>query len=79
MHFPFKENWRWLTNANNSGSSWSQAKGHMFGSRNLGNSTDEIRAAVNICKAIEEHFQIHVNRQPESNWTWLSKLDTWDA
>jgi hypothetical protein len=51
----------------------------MFGSRNLGNSTDEIRAAVKICHAIEEHFQIHVNRQPESNWSWLSKLDTWDA
>lgn len=61
----------------NSGSTWSQAKGHMYGSHNLGASKDEIRAVVEICRRIEDYLKIQVNRAPEKNWTWLAKLDEW--
>ena len=58
------------------GSVWSQAKGHMYGSHNLGNGKAEIYGAVHICQAIEEELNIHVNRDPK-NWDWISKADKW--
>jgi len=59
------------------GSTWSQAKGHMYGSHNLGNGKEEIQGAVRICTIIEKHLDIHVNRTPEENWAWLSKSEKW--
>ncbi|EME49039.1 hypothetical protein DOTSEDRAFT_58303 [Dothistroma septosporum NZE10] len=57
------------------GSVWSQAKGHMYGSHNLGNSKDEIFGAINICKLIEQQLGIVVNREPAENWSWTAKAE----
>lgn len=58
------------------GSVWSQAKGHMYGSHNLGNGKEEIYGAINICKAIEQELDIKVSRDPK-NWEWIAKAEKW--
>ncbi|KAI5359302.1 hypothetical protein Slin14017_G102040 [Septoria linicola] len=59
------------------GSAWAQAKGHMYGSHNLGNGKAEIYGAINICHEIEKRLSIKVNREPEEHWGWVSKAYTW--
>ncbi|SMY20868.1 unnamed protein product [Zymoseptoria tritici ST99CH_1A5] len=59
------------------GSVWSQAKGHMYGSHNLGNGKEEIFGAIAICQAIEERLGIEVNREPKENWAWTAKAEKW--
>ncbi|KAF2168719.1 hypothetical protein M409DRAFT_65144 [Zasmidium cellare ATCC 36951] len=59
------------------GSVWAQAKGHMYGSHNLGNGKAEIQGAVKICDTIEETLDIKVNRAPAENWSWLAKAEKW--
>lgn len=59
------------------GSAWIQAKGHMYGCRNLGNGKAEIYGAMNVCNEIEKRLGIKVNREPEENWTWVSKAYAW--
>jgi len=58
------------------GTSFVQAKSHMFGSRNLGNSKDEIQAAVSICHAIEQETGMKKTRSAEQ-WGWVSKVEGW--
>lgn len=60
-----------------SGSVWAQAKGHMYGSHNLGNGKAEIEGAINICNDIEEELKIPDRRQPKENWTWITKASRW--
>lgn len=60
-----------------SGSVWSLAKGHMYGSHNLGNGKEEIYGAIAICDAIEKQLGIYVNREPKENWTWTAKAEKW--
>lgn len=59
------------------GSVWSQAKGHMYGSHNLGNGKEEIYGAIAICDAIEKQLGIKVNREPKENWAWTAKAEKW--
>lgn len=59
------------------GSAWSQAKGHMYGSHNLGNGKEEIHGVFNLCNAIEEQLGLKINREPAENWSWLAKMDKW--
>ncbi|KAK4499730.1 hypothetical protein PRZ48_007916 [Zasmidium cellare] len=59
------------------GSVWAQAKGHMYGSHNLGNGKAEIQGAINLCNDIEEKLGIQINRTPAENWTWLAKAEKW--
>lgn len=58
------------------GSSVVQAKSHMFGSHNLGNGKAELKAAIEICGAIEKDLGVRVDRSGES-WAWLAKMDGW--
>lgn len=58
------------------GSTWSQAKGHMYGSHNLGNGKVEIHGAIDICNAIEKELGLNVARG-QGEWDWIAKADKW--
>ena len=58
------------------GSVWTQAKGHMYGSHNLGNGKAEIYGVIKICDAIENELGIEVVREPK-NWEWIAKAEKW--
>lgn len=60
-----------------SGSSWLQAKGHMYGAHNLGNGKAEIHGVLNICLEIERRLELKINRNPSENWKWIMKADQW--
>lgn len=51
--------------------------GYRYGCRNLGNGKAEIYGAMNVCNEIEKRLGIKVNREPEENWTWVSKAYAW--
>ena len=53
-----------------------QAKSHMYGSHNLGNTKAEIRAATAICDAIEAELGAKIDRSG-TEWSWLAKADGW--
>jgi alkylhydroperoxidase/carboxymuconolactone decarboxylase family protein YurZ len=53
-----------------------QAKSHMYGSHNLGNTRAEIKAATAICDAIEAEMQTEIDRTG-AEWSWLAKADEW--
>lgn len=53
-----------------------QAKSHMYGSHNLGNTKAEIRAATAICDAIEVEMRAEIDRTGVE-WSWLSKAEGW--
>ncbi|KAF3003617.1 hypothetical protein E8E13_007418 [Curvularia kusanoi] len=53
-----------------------QAKSHMYGAHNMGNTGAEIKGAVAICDAIEAELGIRVDRTGEQ-WKWLAKADSW--
>ena len=46
----------------------------MYGSRNLGNSKEEIAAAVQIVRGITSQLEMHLD---ESEMSWVSKIDSW--
>lgn len=54
-----------------------QAKGHMFGSRNLGNGKDEIEAVVRIVNRLEEKLGLDVKTRSGDEWSFLDKLRDW--
>jgi hypothetical protein len=58
------------------GTTMLQAKSHMFGSHNLGNTKAEIRAAMRICDTIEAELGTEIDRSGE-DWAWLAKADKW--
>lgn len=53
-----------------------QAKSHMYGSHNLGNTKAEIKAAIEICDAIEAELRAKIDRSG-ADWAWLAKADEW--
>lgn len=53
-----------------------QAKSHMYGSHNLGNTKAEIRAVTSICDAIETEMRAEIDRTG-AKWLWLAKADEW--
>ena len=53
-----------------------QAKSHMYGAHNLGNTKAEIRAATTICDKIEEKVGRSKDRNTDA-WKWLAKADDW--
>lgn len=53
-----------------------QAKSHMYGAHNMGNTGAEIKGAVAICDTIESELGIRVDRTGEQ-WKWLAKADGW--
>jgi len=59
------------------GTSGLQAKSHLFGSRNLGNSKADVQAAIAICGAIERELGMEKDR-PAQEWAWLSKVEGWE-
>ena len=58
------------------GSTTLQAKSHMYGSHNLGNTKAEIRAVTAICDAIEADMGAGIDRTG-AEWSWLAKADGW--
>jgi hypothetical protein len=58
------------------GTTMLQAKSHMYGSRNLGNTKAEIRGATAICDAIEAEMGKKMDRSG-LEWSWLAKADQW--
>jgi hypothetical protein len=58
------------------GSTMLQAKSHMYGSHNLGNTGAEIKGATAICDAIEAELGSKVDRSGKE-WSWLAKADKW--
>ncbi|KAL9615916.1 MAG: hypothetical protein Q9160_009154 [Pyrenula sp. 1 TL-2023] len=54
-----------------------QAKGHMFGSRNLGNGKEEIEAVVRIVDRLEEKLGLDVKARSGEEWSFLEKLRDW--
>lgn len=54
-----------------------QAKGHMFGSRNLGNGKEEIEAVVRIVAVTEERLGLDTTTRSGEEWHFLSKLQNW--
>lgn len=55
------------------GSTALQAKSHMFGCHNLGNTKAEIKSAIMICNEIEKALDV---RKDRSDWDWLTKIDS---
>lgn len=53
-----------------------QAKSHMYGSHNLGNTKAEIKGAIAICDAIEAGLEAKIDRSG-TEWAWLAKADGW--
>jgi hypothetical protein len=53
-----------------------QAKSHMYGAHNMGNTGAEIKGAAAICEAVEAELGHQVDRHGEQ-WKWLSKADSW--
>lgn len=58
------------------GTSGLQAKSHMYGSHNLGNTKAEIKTAVAICDTIEAEIGMKKERSTEE-YKWLAKADKW--
>nr|POE47336.1 uncharacterized protein c17d11.03c [Quercus suber] len=58
------------------GTSGLQAKSHMYGSHNLGNTKTEILAVVAICDAIENEYDLKKDR-PLEQYNWLAKAEQW--
>nr|POE62418.1 hypothetical protein CFP56_68793 [Quercus suber] len=58
------------------GTSRLQAKSHMYGSHNLGNTKAEIQAAIEICDAIERELGLMKDR-PSEQYEWLAKVEQW--
>lgn len=54
-----------------------QAKGHMFGSRNLGNEKQEVEAVVNMVGRLEEKLGLDVKHRSGKEWEFLSNLQNW--
>ena len=54
-----------------------QAKGHMYGSRNLGNGKAEVVAIIQMCERIAEMLGQPLKREGEEAWSFLYKLETW--
>ena len=55
------------------GSTALQAKSHMFGCHNLGNTRAEVKSAIMICNEIEKALDVAKDR---SDWHWLTKIDS---
>lgn len=50
-----------------------QAKGHMYGSRNLGNSRQEIEAVIEMCSILEPELGVKVRREGPA-WAFVEKV-----
>jgi hypothetical protein len=50
-----------------------QAKGHMYGSRNLGNGRKEVEGVVAICHAISDVLGAEMRRAGTEEWAFLEK------
>lgn len=53
-----------------------QAKGHMYGSRNLGNSKFEIAGVMEMCELIAKNLGMPMKRKGEPAWDFLHKLES---
>lgn len=55
-----------------------QAKGHMFGSRTLGNSGEEVRGAIEMCRVVgKEVEKAGGGMWGEDGMEWLEKANAW--
>jgi alkylhydroperoxidase/carboxymuconolactone decarboxylase family protein YurZ len=54
-----------------------QAKGHMYGSRNLGNSRKEIEGIVALSHAIANVLDVEMQREGTEEWAFLEKVKSW--
>ena len=54
-----------------------QAKGHMYGSRNLGNGKREVEGVVALCHAIADALGIDMCREGLDEWAFLDKIKSW--
>jgi len=55
-----------------------QAKGHMFGSRTLGNSGEEVRGAIEMCRAVGKAVETAGGGMwSEEEMEWLKKAEGW--
>ena len=54
-----------------------QAKGHMYGSRNLGNGRKEIEGVTELCQAVASVLGIEMQREGTEQWAFLEKLKSW--
>jgi hypothetical protein len=54
-----------------------QAKGHMYGSRNLGNGRKEVEGVVALCHAIADVLDVEMQREGTEEWAFLQKLKSW--
>lgn len=51
-----------------------QAKGHMYGSRNLGNGKVEILKAVRLCREMAKAFGVKID---EEEMSFVKKVEEW--
>jgi len=58
---------------------WPQAKGHMYGSRNLGNGKLEVEGVVAMCHAVAQAVGVDLEREGKAEWAFLEKLKSWSA
>jgi hypothetical protein len=54
-----------------------QGKGHMYGSRNLGNGRKEVEGVVALCHAISDVLGVEMRRAGTEEWAFLEKLKSW--
>lgn len=54
-----------------------QAKGHMYGSRNLGNGRQEIEGVTALCHAIANALGLDMTREGTDEWAFIQKLKSW--
>lgn len=54
-----------------------QAKGHLYGSRNLGNGRKEIEGIMSLSHAIAEVLGVEMQREGKEEWAFLEKLKSW--
>ena len=54
-----------------------QAKGHMYGSRNLGNERRDVEGVAKLCHAISDALGVEMEREATEEWAFLEKLKSW--
>lgn len=54
-----------------------QAKGHMYGSRNLGNGRKDVEGVMALCQGIASVLGVEMQREGIEEWAFLDKLKSW--